>query len=185
MSTLCPSITRPTYLLREALSGWQIAGITAVQTGNPVFLSQAGVYLSKWCDAFSYYGCPDNPNTSSFKIKTFNPRSATNQFFDTTPFSTEQVGTFGNSSRGMVHGPGFNYTNISISKDFPISSDGVRYVQLRLDAANAFNHANFAAPDANYGDSTFGASTAVISSADVNGDPQGGRAIQLVGKFYF
>jgi hypothetical protein len=173
------------YLLREALSGWQVAGITAVQTGNPVSLSQSGVYLSKWCDAFSYYGCPDNPNTSSFKIKTSNPRGPNNQFFATSSFSSEQLGTFGNTSRGLIHGPGFNYTNLSISKNFPLSSDGVRYIQLRLDAANAFNHANFAAPDANFGDSTFGASTSVVSSADVNGDPQGGRAVQLVGKFYF
>jgi hypothetical protein len=174
------------YLVKETLTGWQIAGITALQTGNPVLISESGVYLSKWCDEFSYYGCPDNPNTSSFSIKTSNPRKTPGvyQFFDTTPFSSETLGTFGNTPRGLIHGPGFNYTNLSLSKDFPIG-EGTRFVQLRIEAANAFNHANFASPDGNYGDGTFGAVTSVVSSADVNGDPQGGRAVQLVGKFYF
>lgn len=174
------------YLVKETLTGWQIAGITALQTGNPVLISEPGVYLSKWCDEFSYYGCPDNPNTSSFSIKTSNPRKTPGvyQFFDTTPFSSEALGTFGNTPRGLIHGPGFNYTNLSLSKDFPIG-EGTRFVQLRIEAANAFNHANFASPDGNFGDGTFGAVTSVVSSADVNGDPQGGRAVQLVGKFYF
>jgi hypothetical protein len=173
------------FFLREGLTGWEVSGITALQSGNPVFLSETGVFLSKWCDEFSYYGCPDNPNTSSQHIKIFNPRSATNTYFDTTPFSPEQLGTFGNTSRGLIHGPGFNYTNLSLSKNFPISSDGVRSLQLRMDVANAFNHANFANPDANYGDATFGVIQSVKSTADVNSDPQGGRAIQLAGKFYF
>jgi hypothetical protein len=173
------------YLLREGLSGWEITGITVVQSGNPVNITDTGVFLSKWCDEFSYYGCPDAPNVSTTHIKISNPRSATGQYFDTTPFSQEALGTFGNAQRGILHGPGFNYSNISLSKNFPISSDGVRTVQIRMDVANAFNHANFANPDGDFTDGTFGVVSSVKSTADVNGDPQGGRAVQLVGKFYF
>jgi hypothetical protein len=173
-------------LLREALSGWEIAGITALQGGNPINFTQEGVYLSKWCDEYSYYSCPDTPNVSTFNLKRMNIRAAGNAFFDASLFSSEQLGAFGNVGRGLLHGPGFNYTNLTVAKNFPLSGDGVRYLQLRLEAANAFNHANFDNPDSNFGDPGFGVVTAVKdTSRDINSDPQGGRAVQLVGKFYF
>lgn len=173
------------YLMREALSGWQVSGITALQGGNPINFTETGVYLSKWCDAYSYYSCPDNPNVSTFNVPRLKIRSANDQFFNPAIFSSEAVGNFGNVGRGLLHGPGFNYTNLSIAKNFPLSGDGARFAQLRMDAANAFNHANFANPDANYGDQQFGAVTHVISSADPNGDPQGGRALELIAEFHF
>ncbi|MBT9331856.1 TonB-dependent receptor [Paracidobacterium acidisoli] len=170
-------------LLREALSGWGIGGVTAAQTGFPVGISM-GTSQSLWCDA-SYFGCGDVPDTSSTHIATYNPRNSGHQWFDITPFSAEPLGTYGNTRRNFFHGPGFNYTNLQISKTFNVSPDGVRSVQLRLEAFNAFNHANFAAPSGNFSDSSFGLITNVIQSAEVNQDPQPGRAIQLVGKFYF
>jgi hypothetical protein len=182
-----PVLRTSNFLLREAVSGWEIAGVTALQTGNPVNITDVGVYYSKWCDEYGYYYCPDAPNTSSFNPKHLNPRATGNQFFDTSVFSQEAIGTFGNTPRGIIHGPGFNYTNLSLSKNLPLSSDGVRSLQLRLDAANAFNHANFDQPDGNYtdGPGLFGAITAVKATADANGDPQGGRAVSLGAKIYF
>ncbi len=171
-------------LLRETLSGWEIAGVSAFQTGFPVSV-ETGEDRSLWCDGGSYFGCGDNPNTSSFHIKTMNPRNATNQWFDTTPFSLEPIGTFGNTKRNFFHGPGFNYTNLQLSKNFPINADGSRYAQIRLEAFNAFNHANFAGPTGNYSSQSFGNITSVIQSSEPNADPQPGRAVQLAGKFYF
>ena len=102
-------------------------------------------------------------------------------------FTQEDPGTFGDVKRNFFHGPGFNYTNLNLYKNFPLRGEG-RSIELRLEAFNAFNHANFAPPDSNYTDGpAFGTVTAVIgtSTADVNGDPQPGRAVQLGGKFYF
>jgi hypothetical protein len=59
---------------------------------------------------------------------------------------------------------------------------------LRPETLSAFNHANFSAPDSNFTDGPqFGTiiSFVGITSADVNGDPQPGRAVQLAAKFYF
>lgn len=183
---------RQNMLLREALSGWEVAGITAVQTGFPVGIA-TGQDRSLWCDNSSYFGCADNPNTSSFKVKSLNPRGNGNYWFDTTSngagakgsFSLEPYGTFGNTKRNFFHGPGFNYTNLQLSKNFPINADSSRYVQLRLEAYNAFNHANFAGPNGTFQSNGFGQVTGVDESADPNQDPQPGRAIQLAGKFYF
>jgi hypothetical protein len=58
-------------------------------------------------------------------------------------------------------------------------------MQLRVEAFNAFNHANFAPPSSNFLSPTFGAVSSVQISADPNGDPSPGRSIQLSGKFYF
>ncbi len=178
------SAMRNKLWMREVLGGWEIAGVTALQNGFPIGISQ-GQTRSLWCDGYSYFGCPDVPETSSFHIKLLNPRSSGNPWFDTSSFSAEPVGTFGNTKRNFFHGPGFNYTNFQLSKNFHISQDGKMYLQLRLEAYNAFNHANFAPPSGSFINSNFGKITSVIQTSEVNGDPQPGRAVQLAGKFYF
>ena len=179
---------RSNAILRNTLSGWEIAGVTALQTGFPVGIAQ-GQNLSLWCDGFSYFGCGDTPNTTNFKPKSLSPRSSTHLWFDPSPFSSEAVGTYGNVKRNStIHGPGYNYTNLQLSKNFHISPDGRQYVQLRIEAANAFNHANFASPNGTFASSTFGQVTSVLNSAnsaDPNQDPEPARVFQLVGKFFF
>jgi hypothetical protein len=174
------------YLLREGLSGWQVAAITAVQTGFPINFTEEDTFRSKWCDEYSYYSCPDTPEVSTFSVPVNKIRS-TGTYFNAGLFSAEPLGTFGNVGRGLLHGPGFNYSNVSVAKNFPLSADGVRSIQIRMDASNVFNHANFAAPDSNFGDQTFGQVSATLGSgsADPNADPTGGRTVQLVGRVYF
>jgi hypothetical protein len=177
---------RGNLIAREALSGWGIGGVTVAQTGFPLALSM-GTNRSYWCDALSYFGCPDVPVASTFNEHLSNPRSTpgTYQYFDTTPFSAEPLGTFGNVPRNYFHGPGFNYTNLSIIKGFPLGAEGKRRLELRLEAYNAFNHANFAPPSVSFSSPLFGQVSNVIQSADPNADPSPGRSIQLVGKVYF
>jgi hypothetical protein len=171
-------------ILREALGGWEVAGVTAFQTGFPIGVSE-GTTRSLWCDSTSYFGCGDNPEYSGAAIGKMNIRSSTNQYFNTSPFSTETLGTFGNTGRNFFHGPGFDYTNLQISKNVQLSSDGRRSVQLRVEAFNAFNHANFANPSGTFLSGSFGRVTSVDQSADPNGDPSPGRSVQLAGKFFF
>jgi hypothetical protein len=178
------------YIVKEILSQWHISGVTVMQTGFPVTITNADSHKSLWCDAYSYYSCPDNVNTTTFKIKGQDMRKNYQQtssatYFDPTVFSGEALGTFGNAKRNFFHGPGYNYTNLSLYKAFPIGSDAARSIQVMLQASNAFNHANFAPPASDLDDGNFGASTSVLSSADSNGDPAGGRTVQLVAKFTF
>lgn len=184
---LTPALLEKTYV-RSVIGDWHVAGITALQSGFPVTIYDAGVYNSLYCDQFSFVSCPDVPNTSTFKIKTLNPRHAGNYWFNPSTFSQEPIGTFGNVKRNFFHGPGFNYSNIEVYKNIPAGRrDGPRYVQLRLEAYNAFNHANFANPNGNFGAGfpVFGSITSVVQPVDTGGDPQPGRAVQLAGKFYF
>jgi hypothetical protein len=183
-----PSALNENKYMHLTLGGWHVSGITALQTGFPVTIYDAGVYNSLYCDQFSFVSCPDVPNTSTFRIKSLNPRSAGNYWFNTSTFSQEPIGTFGNVKRNFFHGPGFNYSNFEIYKNIPLGGvRSPRYIQLRLEAYNAFNHPNFANPNGNYGAGSnyFGRISSVVQPINTGGDPQTGRAIQLAGKFYF
>ena len=188
---------RNNFFMNEFLGGWHLSGITALQTGFPVTITATGGYNSLWCDGYNYYSCPDTPVTSTFKIKTLDPRSGL--WFNPSDFSQEPIGTFGNVKRNFFHGPGFNYTNLGVYKDFALGAEKSRYIQIRLDSFNTFNHPNFAPPGssgvtgANYGSgtaprATFGTITSVIQPSNFGGsstDPQPGRAVQLAAKIYF
>ena len=179
-----PAVLKNNLYAREALGGWSFSGITALQTGFPVNVYQSGDN-SLWCDGYGFYGCPDAPNTNVAHISGQNPRK-TGAWFPASDFSPEAVGTFGNAKRNFFHGPGFNYSNVNLSKNFNIDADGTKRIQLRLEAYNAFNHANFASPSNNFSSPTFGSITSLRNPVpSSSGDPQPGRAVQLAGKFYF
>ncbi|HTV82547.1 MAG TPA: carboxypeptidase-like regulatory domain-containing protein [Acidobacteriaceae bacterium] len=175
---------RNNLIAREALSGWGLAGVTALESGFPVGITN-GADHSLWCSQDSYFGCGDVPVYSGAAIQRENIRSATNQYFNPSPFSAEPWGTYGNTGRNFFHGPGFDYTNLSLLKDIHFTSDSARYIQLRLSAFNAFNHANFANPDGDFNSPQFSQVTSIYTSGDPNGDPSGGRAVQIAGKLYF
>jgi hypothetical protein len=184
---------RDNRILRNTLSGWEVAGITALQSGFPIGITQ-GADRSLWCDADSYFGCGDRPNVSDFNIKKVDPRKLTSfnggplahYYFAPTNFSNETIGTFGNAKRNFLHGPGFDYTNLQLSKNFHLfAAHEERYLQLRVEGANVFNHANFASPIGTFNSATFGQVQGVLQSADPNTDPAPARQFQLVGKFFF
>ena len=176
---------RNNAIAREALGGWRISGISALQTGFPVTLMQTSGWNSLWCDAYYYYYCADSPQTTTFHLKTMNPRNPTNEWFNPNNFSSEPIGTFGNTKRNYFHGPGYDYTNFELAKDFPIHEQ--MSLELQLEAFDLFNHANFALPDGNFSDGpgSFAVITWVIQPPGGTGDPQPGRAVQLAAKFYF
>ena len=65
--------------------------------------------------------------------------------------------------------------DLSLFKQFPLGD--VRKIELRVEAFNAFNHANFANPSSSFtSPGTFGKVSSTVN------DP---RQIQLAGKFYF
>jgi hypothetical protein len=189
---------RDNRLVNETLGGWHLTGITALQTGFPVTISAGGTHNSLWCDSWTYYGCGDVPTLSSNHVGIHsNPRTSTqHEWFDSIPnadgsakgpFSAEPIGTFGNTPRNFFHGPGYNYTNLELYKDFPLKKES-QYIEIRLESYNVFNHANFGQPDGNYNDSTFGEILNVNQPSNFGGqstDPQPGRATQLAAKIYF
>jgi hypothetical protein len=96
-----------------------------------------------------------------------------NYYFNPNTFTQQTIGTFGTSGRNSIRGPGINNTDFSLQKEIQFTE--VRKIQLRLEAYNVFNHANFLLPGNNIVAGTFGRVTSAAA----------GRLVQLGAKFYF
>jgi hypothetical protein len=164
-----------------AVSGWEISGISTVATGFPYDISYAGTTSrSLWCDAStpSFYACPDVPMQTAALARQ-NPRirnsSGYGTWFGAGSFAAETIGTFGNVHRDPYHGPGINNTNMTIAKKFNLGADGSRYLQIRMESDNVFNHTQFSNPVSQYGAGTFGQITLAAAA----------RQTQLAAKIIF
>lgn len=170
-----------------ALSGWQVSAISTFATGFPFDIAYGGFSSSNslYCSRFvTFYACPDAPNQTGPLVRgdlrtrtsaggsTLNNRTT---YFTRTNFTAEAIGTFGNEGRNVYHGPGILNTDMVLAKNFILSSDNKRSLQLRLTSSNVFNHTQFANPVSNYLSSSFGQVTAAAA----------GRQTQLAAKIYF
>lgn len=176
------------YSLRNLLgAGWGVSGIATFATGFPFDIAyNGGVSTSLYCALNDfYYTCPDIPNQVA-PLQHLNPRDQTvkGQYFENpnvgdgaSSFTQEVLGSFGNISRNKYHGPGILNTDAVVSKNIRFASDSNKYVQLRMEGYNVFNHTQFNNPDGNILDA--GATFGIIQSAAP------GRQVQLVGKFFF
>ncbi|MCP9495423.1 MAG: TonB-dependent receptor [Pyrinomonadaceae bacterium MAG19_C2-C3] len=87
---------------------------------------------------------------------------------------TDRSQPFGNAGRNIVRGPAFFQTDLGIQKQFPLFNETTR-LEFRAEAFNLFNHTNFAAPDTNVSNSTFGALRTAFPA----------RELQFALKLYF
>ena len=132
-------------------NGWELSGITRASTGFPVTLHSDGDNSlmgsipngvnNHSLDLPDYNGAPLNLNS--------NPRNG-QPYFNTSAFSDNALGTPGNASRRSFYGPGMLNFDMALLKSFQFSE--VRALQFRIEAFNAFNHAQFFGPAAVNGD---------------------------------
>jgi len=138
-------------------TGWSISGIARFATGFPVYLTEP--------DDHSLLGATgasaqlDRPNRLPGSLNITDPRKAdpstlTNPYFNTSLFTREEIGQYGNSSRRFFHGPGWNNWDMSLSKDLRLTES--KNLQFRAEFFNIFNHAQFPLPNGNILNSTFG-----------------------------
>lgn len=152
--------------------GWHVAGITTLQTGFPITISDGG-FTSLQCNAFEFYSCWDRPNVVS-KVQILNPRTNADFWFNGSAFALAAPGTVGNAGRNNFHGPGINNWDMAFMKDTRFTES--TSLQLRMDFFNLMNHAQFNNPLSDIQD---GSSFGLITSA------AGGRIMQLAAKFFF
>ena len=85
------------------------------------------------------------------------------KFFDTSKFTFNQVGAFGNTGRNILRGPRYFNTDLGILK---VTSVTERIgLQFRAEAFNVLNNVNFQMPNANVSAAQFGQITAVIDDS--------------------
>lgn len=158
---------------RLLIGGWQVNGIFQVQSGNP----------------FTVVNSATTAQSLTFRPNmTCNPNNLANRnvgtsslFFNTSCFSLPTLGTkidnsrSGNEPRGVVVGPGFNTTDMSLFKIVRITEN--QHADFRFEVFNVFNEARFAQPGLTFGTPTFGRITSTVGNDS--------RVVQLAFKYGF
>jgi len=156
---------------------WNLSGTIRFATGLPVTLydnSDNSLIGTLGNGANNYLLDTPQYTSGSFKINT-NGRNG-RPAFDTSLFSEETLGQLGNAKRRIFYGPGINNFDLTIRKDVRLAD--ARSFGFRVEAFNAFNHAQFYGPasvDGQKENPDFGA---IVSAAAP-------RLIQLAAKFSF
>jgi hypothetical protein len=142
-----PFPARVTNLLaREALSGWQISGITSIQSGLPTTPTLGVDNLGLGG------GVTARPNL----ISPVSYGKTRTNWFNKSSYATPPPLSFGDAGRNSIRLPGRDNWNIALFKTFALNHDGGVNIQFRADAYNTFNHTQFQNIDAGFNDAQFG-----------------------------
>ncbi len=142
----------------RATDGWVLTGITRFSTGFPVTLTNNSdnSLLGTLPNGISPYAV-DEPNVVPGPLNlNQNPRNG-QPYFNTSLFSLEPLGQPGDAARRFFYGPGMVNFNLALLKSLRLTES--RSLEFRLEAFNAFNHAQFFGPtsvNGNITSSTFG-----------------------------
>jgi len=157
--------------------GWSLSGITRFSTGFPVtlFNNNDTSLLGTIPNGINNNGV-DTPNyvPGNLNINT-NPRNG-KPTFNTTLFSLPDLGKVGTAARRFFYGPGIANFDAALHKNVRLSES--RSLELRFEAFNVFNHAQFYGPAAVNGNITSPKFGQVTNSAPP-------RLVQVAAKFYF
>ena len=82
------------------------------------------------------------------------------RYFDTSKFTANAIGTFGNSGKNILRGPRFFNTDLGLLKTTRINEQAS--VQFRAEFFNIFNNVNFNLPNSNFSSAQFGRITSAL-----------------------
>ena len=158
------------------VEGWEISLIETLQSGNPInFHTNNTSFTGAQTLRPSVSGTvetgysPAINGTATYVSYLQNPQI----FFD-------QGLSFGNLGRNVVLGPGFSDLDLALVKNTRLSE---RFnLQIRADAFDLLNQANFGQPGSNFPSSTFGL---ITNTRFPTGDSGSSRQLQLSMKFFF
>ena len=156
------NLTGPAKVL---LDGWQILGIHAFNTGNPYTISAR--------TNFSNAGGDTRPDL--IPGVTLEPTGGRHreQWFNPAAFKNTTAGNWGNAGRNIDSQPGQVNVDLSLFKNFRVTES--KRLQLRAEAFNLPNHANFRGISRTFDATNPGELTSAAA----------GRQIQFALKFLF
>jgi hypothetical protein len=162
---------------KRLTDGWSLSGTTRFASGFPVTLSDDSdrSLLGTLGNGVNNQ-LLDTPEMTSgpLEINT-NPRNG-KPAFNTNLFAPETLGVLGNAPRRFFNGPGIENFDMQFSKTIRFTE--FKSLDIRVEAFNVFNHAQFYGPssvDGEVDDSNFGQ---VVSAAAP-------RLLQVAAKFHF
>ena len=162
------------WAAQRAYGGWQINGILSARSGLPLTITQT--------TPMSSTGIGNNrPNTVCDPTLS-NP--TINQWFNTSCFhaTPDATGTFGNTARNSVRGPGAFNIDVSAIKNTRIGNIDT---EVRLEVFNVLNHPQFGQPNGVLGNAQFGTISSMLASPSCATCGTTERQIQLAFKARF
>lgn len=139
-----PSIPSLGFVGRNILGGWETNGIFTLSDGQPFSIwsgvdnSLSGIGL----DRADLVGDPYLPSGRS-------TNQMINEWFNTSAFTTNALGTFGDAGRDIIVGPGLHDFDFSLIKSIPIRKGPLgesQNLQFRVEFFNVFNWVSFTLP---------------------------------------
>ena len=156
-------------VLKYVVAGWQISGVTTIQSGSPVNITfsqdQANIGITglqrpNLVGAVPELNCQENTAGTTDLAR----RELIN-CYDASAFALPAQFTFGNAGRNILRGPKFMSTDLSFMKNIPIQ--GSVRLQVRVEMYNVFNNVNYGNPNASFGSAGFGRITGAGSMRQV------------------
>ena len=162
------------WAAQRGWGGWQVSGIIFVRSGLPITITQSQSMLST--------GITNNRPNTICDPKLSDPRI--DRWFNTSCFQqvSDTTGTFGNTGRNTVRGPGQWNVDASIIKN---NKFGHVSTELRLEIFNVFDNKQFANPNGVFGNSAFGTISALVNSPSCATCGTTERQMQLAFKVKF
>ena len=133
------------------LGGWRAYAIATAGSGRPL-TPQLAVDNSNTGNTGGIFGT-DRPDLTGDPATSLRGQG---QFFDAAAFGMPAPLSFGNAGRNILAGPGFGSLDVAIVRSLRLSEQST--VEMRLEAFNLANRANFDLPERTFGQATFGRS---------------------------
>jgi len=164
--TLPRSFTGP---LSRFTNGWAVDGIFQARTGFPIDVLDTGQFMGlTLANAFR----PDIVSGQPIWIS--DPSAPGGRRLNPAAFSAAPEFVQGNLGRNAITGFGMAQVDLALRRELPVREG--RSVELRLEAFNALNHANFADPVSFLASPLFGYSPSMLNVMMGSGSPGSGLA---------
>ncbi len=177
-------------VVNQVAGGWAASLLFRVQSGQPVELyannnpaNNGNAALYKNGNAFNSGGTPPSDGTVSCATNTrtvqtwFNPCSYSNPPQGTTAAS------YGPPGRTMIYGPGYNRTDLSLFKSFPVYRE--TNIQFRTDVFNLWNTPAYGQPGNTYGQGFGQITSERFGGNGTAGENPDARVVQFALKYIF
>lgn len=141
-----PRLNSPSPVVGILLNGWAVNGTFIFQSG-PSFSVFSGIDNSLSDAGTNRADLVGDPTRSAGV-------DPIREWFNTEAFAQNAGGTFGNSGRNIISGPGYATVDTAVTKAFTVWRES--QIQFRFEAFNALNHPNFALPSSTLTSGTYG-----------------------------
>jgi hypothetical protein len=166
-------------LVGRALGGWEISGITTIQSGQSTAITQSTDPFGAFPNGLGMLSPGDTVQIRADQIgDPHGPKTAA-EFFNTAAFAPA-AGHFGSSRPGAILGPGLQVWDLALIKNIRFAER--LGLQLRLETFNTFNHGNPSGLDTNVSDSTLYGGGGTFGTVNGWHDP---RNVQIGAKIHF